>query len=293
LFGEKETMGEKLTKVDFSNLGKTLFPKTGITKAQVIEYYIKIAPKMLPFLAGRPLALTRYPNGIEQEGFYEKDAPEGTPSWVNTIGIYSESADRVVNYVLCDQLDTLIWLSNLGSIEIHIPLFKADKKEKPDFLFFDIDPEPPISFEETVKVALLLKEKLDAIGLKSYIKTSGKKGFHLLVPIVREYDFRETREFAHKIGADLAKESKIIVSEFKDSKKPGTVYVDYAQNSHGKLMICPYSLRATPEATVSTPIEWEEVRKGIKPADFNIFSVTARESQPWKRIFENQQRLGA
>jgi bifunctional non-homologous end joining protein LigD len=285
-------MSEKLTKVDFSNLGKILFPKAGVTKAQVIEYYIKIAPKMLPFLAGRPLALTRYPNGIEQEGFYEKDAPEGTPPWVNTISIYSESADRVVNYILCDQLDTLIWLANLGSIEIHIPLFKADQKEKPDFLFFDIDPEPPISFEETVEVALLLKRKLDAIGLKSYIKTSGKKGFHVLVPIVRRYDFRETRDFAHRIGVNLAKESKIIVSEFKDSKNPGTIYVDYAQNSHGKLMICPYSLRATTEATVSTPLEWEEVRKGIKPADFNVFSVAARESQPWKRIFENQQQLG-
>lgn len=285
-------MSEKLTKVEFSNLGKILYPRKGITKAQVIEYYIKIAPKILPFLAGRPLALTRYPNGVDQEGFYEKDAPEGTPSWVNTISIYSESADRVVNYVLCDQLDTLIWLANLGSIEIHIPLYKADKKENPDFLFFDIDPEPPISFEETIEVTLLLKEKLDAVGLKSYVKTSGKKGFHILVPIAREYDFRQTREFAHRIGVDLAKEAKIVVSEFRDSKKPGTVYVDYAQNSHGKLMICPYSLRATPEATVSTPLEWGEVKKGIKPANFNIFSVTARESEPWKRIFENQQQIG-
>jgi len=137
-----------------------------------------------------------------------------------------------------------------------------------------------------------LKEKLDAVGLKSYVKTSGKKGFHILVPIAREYDFRQTREFAHMIGVDLAKEAKIVVSEFRDSKKPGTVYVDYAQNSHGKLMICPYSLRATPEATVSTPLEWGEVKKGIKPANFNIFSVTARESEPWKRIFENQQQIG-
>ena len=285
-------MGEKLTRVDFSNLGKVLFPKIGATKAQVIEYYIKNAPKMLPFLAGRPLPFTRFPNGVDKEGFYEKDAPEGTPPWVNTVSIYSETAGRVVNYVLCDQLDTLIWLANLGSIEIHTPLFRADMKEKPDFVFFDIDPEPPVSFEETINVALLLKQKLDEAGLKSFVKSSGKKGFHVLVPIVREYEFTDTRKFAHRIGEELAKETKIVVSEARDSKKPGTVYVDYAQNSHGRLMVCPYSLRATPEASASTPFEWREIKKEIKPAEFNIFSVTAREVEPWKRIFEKPQRLG-
>ena len=214
-------MSERLTKVDFSNLSKILYPKPGVTKAQVIEYYIKIAPKMLLFLAGRPLALTRYPNGIDHEGFYEKDAPEGTPPWVSTISLYSESSDRIVNYILCDQLDTLIWLANLGSIEIHIPLFKADMKENPDLLFFDIDPEPPVTFAKTLDVTLSLKEKLDDIGLKSFVKTSGKKGFHILVPIKRQYNFRQTRELAHDIGMELAKGTEIIVSEFRDSKKAG------------------------------------------------------------------------
>jgi bifunctional non-homologous end joining protein LigD len=284
-------MSRKLTKVEFTNLDKMLFPKLKITKAQVIEYYIKIAPKMLDFLANRPLVLTRFPDGVDQEGFYEKDAPQGTPSWVKTVTIYSETAKRDVNYVLCNDLDTLIWLANLATIEIHMPLSKADSREKPDFTFFDVDPEPPATFKDAASVALLLKEKLDMLGLESYVKTSGKKGLHVLIHTVSEYVFRETRAFVHKLGQQLAKEHSFIVSELSETKKPGTVLVDYLQNSHGRTMVAPYSLRATPEATVSTPLEWAEVKKGIKPTELNIFSVVKREKDPWKKIFENKQKL--
>jgi bifunctional non-homologous end joining protein LigD len=285
------TVKEKLTKVEFTNLDKILFPKLKITKAQLIEYYIKIAPKMLGFLANRPLVLTRFPDGIDKEGFYEKDAPQGTPSWVKTMKIYSETAKRDVNYVLCNSLDTLIWLANLAAIEIHMPLSHADSREKPDFAFFDVDPEPPAAYKNAAMVALLLKEKLDALGLESYVKTSGKKGFHVLVPIASEYAFRETRAFVHQIGRELAKEQPLVVSEFKETKKPGRVFVDYLQNSHGRTMVSPYGVRAVPEATVSTPLEWSEVKKGIKPTELNIFSVVKREKDPWKKILENKQRL--
>jgi bifunctional non-homologous end joining protein LigD len=284
-------MSRKLTKVEFTNLDKMLFPKLKITKAQVIEYYIKIAPKMLDFLANRPLVLTRFPDGIDQEGFYEKDAPQGTPSWVKTVTIYSETAKRDVNYVLCNDLDTLIWLANLATIEIHMPLSKAGSREKPDFTFFDVDPEPPATFKDAASVALLLKEKLDMLGLESYVKTSGKKGLHVLIHTVSEYVFRETRAFVHKLGQQLAKEHSLVVSELSETKKPGTVLVDYLQNSHGRTMVSPYSLRATAEATVSTPLEWAEVKKGIKPTELNIFSVVKREKDPWKKIFENKQKL--
>jgi len=284
-------MSERLTKVEFTNLDKILFPQPKITKAQVIEYYIKIAPKMLSLLANRPLVLTRFPNGVDNEGFYEKDAPEGTPSWVRTTKIYSETAHRNLNYILCNDLDTLIWLANLAAIEIHIPLSRVDAREKPDFLFFDIDPEPPASYEDAVAVALSLKEKLDQLGLTSYVKTSGKKGLHVLIPIVREHDFRITRAFVHKIGQHLTKELKIVVSEFAESRMPGKVFVDYLQNSHGRTMVCPYSLRVTPEATVSTPLEWTDVKKEIKPAEFNLFSVVKLEKDPWKGILENRQKL--
>ena len=282
---------EKLTKVEFTNLEKVLFPKLGIKKAQVVEYYIKVAPKMLGFLANRPLVVTRFPDGIDQNGFYGKDAPQGTPSWVKTVKFYSESAERDVNYVLCNDLDTLIWLANIATIEIHTPFSKADSREKPDMVFFDIDPEPPATFKDATAVALLVKEKLDDLGLESYVKTSGKKGLHIVVPIASEYTFKETRTFVHNIGQQLAKEHELVVSEFNETKKPGKVFVDYLQNSHGRTMASPYSLRAVPDAVVSTPLEWSEVRKGIKPTEFNIFSVVKREKDPWKKIFDNKQKL--
>jgi bifunctional non-homologous end joining protein LigD len=284
-------MDERLTKVRFTNLDKILFPKLNITKAQVIEYYIKIAPKMLGMLTDRPLVLTRFPNGVDKAGFYEKDAPEGTLSWVRTVRIYSETAQRNVNYIVCDDLDTLIWLANLAAIEIHMPLSTVSSIDNPDFVLFDIDPEPPASIEEATQVALLLKEKLDRMGLKSYVKTSGKKGLHVVIPILREHGFSETRAFVHVIGQHLAKELEIVVSELAESKKAGKVFVDYLQNSHGRTMACPYSLRVAPDATVSTPLEWAAVKKGIKPAEFNLFSVVKLENDPWKDILENRQKL--
>jgi bifunctional non-homologous end joining protein LigD len=185
----------------------------------------------------------------------------------------------------------LIWLANLAAIEIHIPLSTIHSREKPDFVLFDIDPEPPATYKDAAAVALLLKEKLEEYGLKSYAKTSGKKGLHVLVPIVQKYSFSETREFAHNIGKQLAKESEIVTSEFAETKKPGKVFLDYLQNSHGRTMVSPYSLRVVQEATVSTPLEWIEVKKRIKPAEFNIFSVVRRQRDPWKGILEKKQKL--
>ena len=284
-------MNEKLTKVEFTNLDKIIFPKLKITKAQVIEYYIKIAPKMLGFLADRPLVVTRFPDGVDKNGFYGKDAPQGTPSWVKTVKFYSETAERDVNYILCNDLDTLIWLANIAAVEIHVPFSKADSREKPDLMFFDVDPEPPATFKDASAVALKLKGVLDKLGLESYVKTSGKKGLHVIVPVVSGYSFKETRTFVHKIGQQLAKTQELVVSEFKETKKPGRVFVDYLQNSHGRTMASPYSLRAVADATVSTPLEWSEVRKGIKPTEFNISNVVKREKDPWKKIFDNKQKL--
>jgi bifunctional non-homologous end joining protein LigD len=284
-------MDKDLTKVELSNLDKILYPELRITKGQVIEYYIKIAPKMLGLLADRPLVLTRFPDGIDKEGFYEKDAPMGTPSWVETLKRFSETANRTINYVVCNDLDTLIWMANLASIEIHMTLAQADSFENPDLVFFDIDPEPPVSFDDVIDVALLLEEKLQSLGLKPYVKTSGKKGLHVVLPIFPKYSFRQTREFVHQVGKHLARESALVVSEFSRTKKPGTIFVDYLQNSHGKTMICPYSLRANPKATISTPLEWHKVRKGLKPEALNIFTVPKDEKNPWEGLIENRQKL--
>lgn len=275
----------------FSNLDKVLFPKPGITKGQVVKYYIKMAPRMLGLLAERAIVLTRYPDGVDEQGFYEKNAPQGTPKWVKTVKIHSETAKRDLNYVLVDDVDTLIWFGNLAALEIHMPLSRIDDRETPDLVLFDIDPEPPAEFDDGVDVALLLKDKLDQLGLLSFVKTSGKKGLHIVVPIVREYSFRFTREFAHVVGRYLAKELEIAVSEFSDTKTPGKVFVDYTQNSHGRTMVIPYGLRAMPDATVSTPLEWSEVEKGLKPESLNLLTVVKRKKDPWKEILNNRQKL--
>jgi bifunctional non-homologous end joining protein LigD len=285
-------MPEELTKVNFTNLGKVLYPDLGITKAQIIEYYIRIAPSMLGLLANRPLSLTRFPDGVDKEGFYEKDIPMGTPSWVETFRRYSETAQRDINYVVCNDLETLLWLANLAALEIHMTLSRTDSFESPDLVLIDVDPEPPIGYDDVVEVALMLREKLEALGLKSYVKTSGKKGLHAVIPIVRGCTFQQTREFVHQIGKHLARESEIVVSEFSRSREPGTVFIDYLQNSHGRTMVCPYGLRATPRATVSMPLEWKDIRKGLNPEEFNIMTVRDIDRAPWEDLFQNKQKLG-
>lgn len=284
-------MSERFTKAEFTNLDKVLYPELRITKAQVIEYYIKIAPKMLNPLANRPIVLTRFPNGIDKEGFYEKDAPLGTPSWVETFKRYSETARREINYVVCNNLDTLLWLANLAALEMHMTLSKVDSFETPDLVVFDLDPKPPADYHEAIEAALLVKEKLDALGLVSYVKTSGKKGLHIILPIIQGYTFKQTREFVQRISKYLAKQTQLVAAERSKSNTSGKVYIDYVQNSHGRTMICPYSLRATPLATVSTPLEWIEVKKGLNPEEFNLYSVVKIAKNPWKGLLDNKQKL--
>jgi len=284
-------MFKKLTKVEFTNLDKILYPELRITKAQVIEYYVRVAPRMLALLFNRPVVLTRFPEGINHEGFYEKDAPLGTPSWVETFKEYAETSQRELRYIVCNDLDTLIWLANLAAIEIHMTLSRTDTFENPDLILFDIDPKPPADYDKVVEVALLLKEKLAALGLVPYAKTSGKNGLHLILPIIDGYTFEQTREFVHQIAKELTKESEIVASEFTQSKKPGVVFIDYRQNSQGRTMICPYSLRAVPEATVSTPLNWDDVKKRFKPAEFTLSTVVKIDDNPWKGLWENRQKL--
>jgi bifunctional non-homologous end joining protein LigD len=284
-------MPGRLTKVEFTNLEKVFYPEIEVTKAQVIEYYIRVAPKILGVLFNRPLTLTRFPDGVHKKGFYEKDIPLGAPTWVETFKRYSESAQRELSYIVCNQLDTLIWMANLASLEIHMCLSTTDYFENPDLVLIDVDPEPPLNFRDVVDVVVLVKEKLDALGLRSYVKTSGKKGMHVVVPVVHGYTFREARAFVQQIGRLVARESELVVTEFRRSRDPGTVFIDYLQNSHGRTMVCAYSLRATPNATVSTPVDWNDVDQRLKPEQFNIFSVAKIEKDPWRDLLENHQKL--
>ncbi len=282
---------DQLTKVSFTNLDKILFPEQGLKKSWVIEYYIRIAPHMLGFLKNRPIVMNRYPDGVDSEGFYEKDRPMGIPEWVKTFKNYSETAQREINYVICNDLDTLIWMANLAAIEINITLSTIDNYDTPDLVLFDIDPEPPCSFDDVINVALLLKEKLDELNFKSFVKTSGKKGLHVVLPVIKSYNFRQTREFVHEFGKFLSRESDLVVSEFRNSRDPGTIFIDYMQNIRGKTMIAPYSLRAQAKATVSTPIEWKELKKGLRPEEFNINTILKRKNDPWEGLLENRQAL--
>src|SRR5659263_95878 len=282
---------DNLTKVSFTNLEKILFPGLDLKTSRVIEYYIRIAPLMLGLLKNRVIVMNRYPDGVDKDGFYEKDAPACIPPWVETFNTYSETAQREIDYIVCNDLDTLVWMANLAVLEINITLSKIDDYDTPDLVLFDIDPEHPCSFDHVMDIALLLKEKLDELNLLSFVKTSGKNGLHVVLPIINNYNFKQTREFVHQFGKFLARESDLVVSEFRNSRDPGTIFIDYLQNTRGKTMIAPYSLRAHPQATVSTPLEWKELKKGLRPEEFNIFTVIKRKKDPWEGLMESKQSL--
>ena len=280
-----------LTRVTLTRLDKVLYPAAGITKQDVLMYYIRAAPFFLPFLYNRPVTMHRFPDGIGGEGFFEKDAPAGTPKYVEIFNHWSETAERDVHFVLCNNLDTLIWIANLASLEIHTTLSTTTSYNSPDLLLFDIDPEPPLTFDDVIDVARVVKDHLEARGIRPFVKTSGKKGVHIVVPLVSGYTFSEVRDFAHGIGKDIARDTPKVVSEFPRSRDAGTVFIDYLQNAHGKTMVAPYSLRATPDATVSTPLQWEDLSPGRHPEDFNIKTVLSRAEEPWREIFDNRQKI--
>jgi bifunctional non-homologous end joining protein LigD len=284
---------QELTRVRFTNLDKVMFPDIGITKKDIISYYIHIAPRIMPFLNNRPLTMHRFPDGVNGEDFYEKDAPEGTPDYVGIFPVYSGTADRKVHFVLCNNLDTLLWLANMASLEIHVTLSTRFEYDSPDFMLFDIDPEPPLTFDNVIEVAHIVNSCLRDEGLTCFVKTSGKKGLHIVVPLIKGHNFRTIREFAHRAGKIIAKETPHVVSEFPHSRDPGTIFIDYLQNAKGKTMAAPYSLRGTLQGTVSAPLVWTELRQGLRPEGFNINTMISRKEEPWKDIFDHQQTIGS
>ena len=281
---------EDLTRVRFTNLEKLMYPELKLSKKDVIAYYIRVAPRILPFLRDRALVRTRYPDGVQLDGFYEKDAPPGTPDWVRTHVKYSKSVDRDTSYVVCDDLDTLLWLANLASLELHMPLSKVADTSKPDFVLFDLDPAPPAGLGEAVQAATLLREALLERGVKPYVKISGRKGVHVLIHVEPILGFRETREYVHELARELAARHDLIVSERRQTNVPGTVLIDHPQNSERSTMVAPYSLRAIREATVSTPVTWDALLSA-RPFDFNIYNVPELAEDPWGDIWDEPQEI--
>lgn len=287
------TADRKVGRVPVTNLDRILYPVPGVSKKEVIGYYIRSAPRLLPFLAGRALVMQRFPDGVDGAGFYEKDAPQGTPDFVTLFPHYSRTAEREIRYVVCDSPDTLIWLANLAALELNIVLARIDDPERPDMLLFDLDPEPPAGFPEAAEAARALRELLADLGLAPFVKTSGRKGLHVVIPLDRSYRFDETRTFVHAVGILLSRRMPGVVSELSGTHEPGTVFVDYLQNAAWKTMIAPYSLRATKEATVSMPLAWEELREDPAPEDFTIRTAISRTGDPWKGFFDHAERLPA
>jgi len=249
-----------------SNLDKVLYPATGFTKGQVIDYYSRIAPVLLPHLKDRPLTLKRYPNGVDEKYFYEKQAPSHRPEWVKTVPVPARG--RTIDFVLCNDLPTLVWLANLADLELHTSLSLSKDIQRPATLAFDLDPGPPATIVECAEVALLLRELFASWELQSFPKASGSKGMQLYVPLNTKLTYDDTKPFAKALAELLAKQHpELVVSSQKKELRRRKVLVDWSQNDEHKTTINVYSLRARERPTVSTPLTWDEVEELAESRD--------------------------
>ena len=263
-------------ELKLTNLDKVLYPAAGFTKGQVIDYYARIAPVMVPHFAGRPLTLKRYPEGVDKEYFFEKNATKYRPEWVKTAPIWSEGNRRNVNYILANDLATLIWVANLASIELHPSLSLAKDIMAPTVIAFDLDPGAPANIVQCCQVGLWLREIFEHFGMQSFPKTSGSKGLQVYVPLNTPTTYDSTKPFAHALARLLENEHKdLVVSDMKKELRVGKVLVDWSQNDEHKTTIGVYSLRARERPTVSTPVKWEEVEATWKKKDAGLLVFEA------------------
>jgi bifunctional non-homologous end joining protein LigD len=252
-------------KLPVSNLNKVLYPKAGFTKGQVIDYYIRIAPVLLPHLKDRPLTMKRYPNGVEAPFFYEKNCPSHRPKWVKTAKVWSEGNNRMMDYCLAQDLPTLVWAANLADLELHTSLARKRDVARPTMMVFDLDPGAPADIVQCCQVGLWLRELLTKMKLKSFAKTSGSKGLQIYVPLNTPVTFDQTKDLSRALAQLLEHEhGNLVTSNMAKSVRKGKVFVDWSQNDEHKTTICVYSLRAKAEPTVSTPVTWDEVANCLK-----------------------------
>jgi bifunctional non-homologous end joining protein LigD len=258
-------------RLKLTNLEKVLYPATGFTKGQVIDYYARIAPVLVPHLAGKPLTLKRYPSGVDSEFFFEKNATKHRPDWVKTAPIWSEGNQREINYILANDLATIVWLANLAAIELHPSLSLAKDIESPRTMVFDLDPGPPANIVQCCQVGVWLRDIFEHFKLESFPKTSGSKGLQIYVPLNAKTSYDETKPFAHALARLLENEHReLVVSDMKKAIRTGKVLVDWSQNDEHKTTISVYSLRARERPTVSTPVTWDEVERTLKNKDASL-----------------------
>jgi bifunctional non-homologous end joining protein LigD len=252
-------------KLAVSNLSKVLYPKTGFTKGQLIDYYIRIAPVLLPHLKDRPLTMKRYPNGVDQPFFYEKNCPAHRPPWVKTAKVWSEGNEREMQYCLVQDLPTLVWAANLADIELHTSLARKRNVSRPTMMVFDLDPGPPADIVQCCQVGLWLRDLLASMKLKSWAKTSGSKGLQVYVPLNTLTTYDQTKELSRALAEHLEHEHpRLVVSKMAKALRAGKVFVDWSQNDEHKTTVNVYSLRAKEQPTVSSPVTWEEVETTLK-----------------------------
>jgi bifunctional non-homologous end joining protein LigD len=293
-----EVQGRKLK---LTNLEKVLYPVSGFTKGQVVDFYVRIAPVLVPHLAGRALTMKRYPEGVEHEYFFEKNAPMHRPDWVKTAHIWSGSNRRTIHYILANDLPTLVWIANLASLELHPSLSLTADIATPTMIVFDLDPGPPANIVQCAQVGLWVREIFDHFGLRSFPKTSGSKGLQIYVPLnsvtlPTKTSYQQTKSLAHAVARLLEQEHpELVVSDMKKAVRTNKVFVDWSQNDEHKTTISVYSLRAREHPTVSTPVTWDEVEQALKRKDtgrlvFEAKDVLAR-VEKMGDLFEPVQKL--
>ncbi|GAA2628519.1 non-homologous end-joining DNA ligase [Dactylosporangium fulvum] len=271
-------------QLEISNLDKVLYPQAGFTKGEVIDYYTRVAPTLLPHLAGRPLTRVRYPNGVDGDSFFEKNAPAGTPDWVRTVRRPVPGSTRKrerIDFIVVEELPTLVWLANLAALELHTPQWQVDEEGEvldPDQLVVDLDPGPPAGLPECFEVALLVRDQLRVDGLTCCPKTSGRKGMQLVAPLPGDETADEISAYAKAVAERLAQQRPdLVVAKMAKQLRPGKVFLDWSQNNAFKTTITPYSLRAGATPTVSAPLTWAEVEAGeITAADLTPATVLDR-----------------
>jgi bifunctional non-homologous end joining protein LigD len=265
--------------VTVANLDKLMYPSAGFTKWDVISYYARIAPAMLPHVRDRPLTLKRFPDGVGGAYFYEKNCPSYRPDWVATVAIWTERAQEDFDYCVISEPGTLVWLANLADLEIHPFLGKRDALDRPTSMVFDLDPGAPAGLLEACEVALWLRGLFDQLGLQAYIKGSGGKGLHLFVPLNSGATYEDVQPFARGVAETLERRfPERIVSTQNRAKRPGKVLIDWGQNARHKTTAAVYSLRARDRPTVSMPLEWEEIQQAVDEGDSDSLVFVAGEA---------------
>lgn len=289
-------------RLELSNLDKVLYPETGFTKAQLIDYYVRVAPVLLPHLKGRPLTMKRYPNGVSGAFFYEKNCPTHRPEWVKTVPVWSEGNNRWMDYCLVEDLPTLVWAANLADIELHTSLSLGKKIEQPTYIVFDLDPGPPATIVKCCQVGLWVKDVFDRLGLESFAKTSGSKGLQIYVPLNTAVTYEQTKPFAKTMAQMLERAHPAdVVSDMKKSLRTNKAFVDWSQNDRHKTTINVYSLRAKDRPTVSTPVTWKEVEQCLKKEDPELLVFISdqtlarveKHGDLWEPLLKMKQELPA